>query len=224
MRKKFTFLDLPPLEVITDKMEGKSRYYHLPDGTKFPSITTVLGHFNKKHIQEWRERVGEKEANRQSNMASTHGTKVHNSLDRILKNESNIITESKNNPLLQSALVDLRPHIELIDNIHHMEAALYSRRLGVAGRVDLIAEYRGVPVIIDFKTSKKKKKTEWIQHYFEQATAYSYMYQDMTGIQIEFIMIMMSSPEGPQVWIKKRDNYVDSLVEKIHKYKLDMGW
>ena len=42
--------------------DGK-RFYTLPDGTRLPSVTTVLGAQKKASIMAWRKRVGEEKAN-----------------------------------------------------------------------------------------------------------------------------------------------------------------
>ena len=62
----------------------------------------------------------------------------------------------------------LSPELAKIDNIHSLEGSMYSKQLGIAGTVDCIAEYNGELAIIDFKTSKKPKPREWIDHYFVQ--------------------------------------------------------
>ena len=46
------------------------------------------------------------------------------------------------------------PYLDKINNIHAIERTLYSEYLGLAGRVDCIAEYEGELAVIDFKTSK----------------------------------------------------------------------
>jgi genome maintenance exonuclease 1 len=98
---------------------------------------------------------------------------------------------------------------------------LYSETLGLAGRTDVIAEYDGVASIIDFKTSLNMKKEAWIDNYFEQGTAYSLMYEELTGIKIEQIVIIISvdHEDKPQEFIKNRNDYVDSLKNKIEAYK-----
>ena len=42
------------------------------------------------------------------------------------------------------------------------------------------------------------------------------------AFEIPFIAIMMVSPEGPQMWLKRRHRYVSSLEEKIKTYYLDV--
>ena len=82
----FTHLDNDIPEIKTETID-KKRYYVTPEGKKYPSITTVLGHFNKKAIYEWRQRVGNKEANRISTQASRRGTKVHQMCEDFINNE-----------------------------------------------------------------------------------------------------------------------------------------
>ena len=56
--------------------DGK-RYYTLPDGTRLPSVTTVLGAQKKKAIMEWRKRVGEAKAQEIVTEAAGVGTRMH---------------------------------------------------------------------------------------------------------------------------------------------------
>ena len=65
---------LEPLPTV--EVDGK-RHYVTPNGTKLPSVTTVLGHFKKDKILEWRNRVGAEEADKVTNRAGTRGTKFH---------------------------------------------------------------------------------------------------------------------------------------------------
>jgi genome maintenance exonuclease 1 len=114
----------------------------------------------------------------------------------------------------------LIPHIQKINNIHYIEQALWSERIGLAGRVDLIAEWDGVLSVIDFKTSKKIKKSEDIQDYFAQCTAYSGMYEEHVGVGIEQIVIIMAvENEEPLIFIEKVENHINTLVEHISFYR-----
>jgi genome maintenance exonuclease 1 len=206
---------LKPLSV--EEKNGK-RFYVSPNSIKLPSVTTVLGHFKKAQIIEWRNRVGEKEANSISGRASVRGTKFHTLLEKYLRNEQTLFEGVM--PDMKQAFSDIRSTIDKIDNIHYIEAPLYSEVLGVAGRTDVIAEFDGVPSIIDFKTSRREKKEEWITDYFEQATAYSLMYEELTQFQIHQVVIIISVDglDKPQVFVKDRLNYIDSLMTKIEIY------
>jgi genome maintenance exonuclease 1 len=151
--------------------------------------------------------------------AATRGTKFHALMERYLKNEEDILEGVM--PDMKQSFRDMLETLDLIDNIHYIECALYSDELGVAGRCDLVAEFGGTLSIIDFKTSLKTKKEEWIDHYFEQATAYALMYEEIVGTPINQIVIIISSDHNdqPQVFIRDKEQYIQGLLEKIEMYK-----
>jgi len=209
--------DLKPLSV--EEIHGK-RYYISPSGKKLPSVTTVLGHFKKKQISEWRARVGDEQANRISTRAATRGTKFHNMMEKYLLNDNTLFEDIM--PDMKQAFHDVKDAIDKIDNIHYIEGQMFSERLGLAGRTDCIGEYDGVLSIIDFKTSLKPKKKEWIENYFEQGTAYAMMYEELVGNPIDNIVIIVSTDDGSQplqVFQENKYDYIQSLLEKIHIYK-----
>lgn len=220
MLKRFNHLDLPALPKIEQQTAADgSRQYVTPDGSRLPSVTTVLGHFQKQHIVKWRKRVGEEEANKISGRASRRGTKFHKLMEGYLGNEQGFLNEA--DIVEQMAFKDAQKVVDKIDNIHYIEAALFSYKVGLAGSVDCIAEFDGVPSVIDFKTSSKLKDENWIQNYFEQCTAYSLMYQDMTTVKIPQIVVIISVDHeiNPQVFVKDRKDYVESLYYKVKEYK-----
>lgn len=218
--KKFNFVQgLPELKQLeTDESTGE-RFYISPNGKKLPSVTTVLGHFKKKAMIEWRNRVGHEEADKISTRASMRGTRFHNMLESYLRNEDHFLDGVM--PDMKQSFRDMQETLDLIDNIHYIESPLYSERLGVAGRTDVIAEFGKTLSIIDFKTSRKQKKEEWIENYFEQGTAYALMYEELVGKPIDQIVILIScdDSEHPQVFIRDKNQYIQSLLEKIHIYK-----
>jgi ATP-dependent exoDNAse (exonuclease V) beta subunit len=132
--------------------------------------------------------------------------------EKVLDNEE--IDTSKLSLLDLEIWNEFKPLLNRIDNIHAQEIALYSDHLRLAGRVDCIAEFDGKLSIIDFKTSKKPKKKEWIENYFAQAAAYAIMYEERTGIPINRSVIMIAvEGDDPQIFIEKRDNFVPLLLK-----------
>ena len=212
----FTHLDNDIPEIKTETIDRK-RYYVTPEGKKYPSITTVLGHFNKKAIYEWRQRVGEKEANRISTQASRRGTKVHQMCEDFINNE---LDEKKFMPSDKETFNSIKNILaNNINNIHCQEATLYSDYLQVAGRVDCVAEWEGKLSVIDFKTSRRLKKREHIHNYFQQGSAYCVMYEERTKVPVSQVVIVMTvDSEKPQIFIEKRDSWIPSLMEKIKLY------
>lgn len=189
-----------------------SRRYFTESGAAYPSVTTVLSVLSRDSIKAWRQRVGAEEANKVSRQASTRGTKIHLLCEDILNNKE---IDTSNMSLLDKEMFNkFRPLLDRIDNIHGQEIALFSDHLRLAGRVDCIAEFDGKLSIIDFKTSKKPKKKEWIESYFAQAAGYAIMYEERTGIPINRSAILIAiEGDEPQVFVETRDNYVDVLLK-----------
>lgn len=209
--------DLPNLKSETFP-DGK-RYYVTPSGKKLPSVTTVIGAMKKQSIMEWRKRVGEEEANRISRLATGRGNNVHLLAEKYLNNESiNWIREMPDAVAMFRTLIK---DLQRINNIHYQEQALWSETIGMAGRVDLIAEFDGVLSVIDFKTSKRVKTKEDITDYFAQCTAYSAMYEELVGKPIEQIVIIMAVEDQnePCIFVERTEDHLENLVEHINFYQ-----
>jgi len=213
-------LDLSPLE--REHIDGV-RYYKIPDEeelVKMVSITSVTSHFNKEIFVKWRKRVGNEEADRITKAATGRGTDMHTLTEHYLKNED---LPKGLRPISDFLFKISKGHLNKIDNIHALEGPLYSKELGVAGTVDCIAEYDGELAIIDFKTSKKPKPRDWIEHYFVQCMAYGCMLYEMTGISIKKLVIIMACENGECVIYEERDKakYIKLLGEYINKFVKD---
>jgi len=215
-----TFTYCPP-KVLADLKsttfpDGK-RYYTLDDGTRLPSVTTVIGLQKKAAIFEWRKRVGEEEANRISKQATSRGTNVHTICENYLNNKVDYMKGIMPDAL--EYFLSIKPYLNKINNIHYQEAALWSKQLGMAGRVDCIAEYEGELSVIDFKTSSKVKAREDILDYFWQTTAYSLMYEELVGRPINNLVIIMAVKDSePLIFKEKTSDHIDGLAEAIHYY------
>jgi genome maintenance exonuclease 1 len=122
---------------------------------------------------------------------------------------------------MKQAFRDAEETLDKIDNIHYIEAQLWSEKLGTAGRTDVIGDYDGVLSVIDFKTSLREKKESYIQNYFEQGTAYAEMYEERVGKPIDQIVIIISVDglDYPQVFIKNKKDHIENLMSKILAYK-----
>lgn len=192
------------------------RFYTLPDGTSFPSVTTVIGAKPKPGIIAWRKSVGEEEANRVCQVACNRGTNVHTLCERYLNNE--LLS-----PMMPDAIEmfnSIRHILNNINDVWYQEQALYSKTLGMAGRVDCIGHYNGVLSIIDFKTSKKPKKVEDIGDYFLQTTAYAIMIKEMLGVTIHnSVIIMAVQDDKPLVFESKTKDHMKGLLESIQYYR-----
>ena len=209
-------IDLGYDDLVADT-QPTGRTYITPDGSRFPSITTVLNILSEEYITAWRSRVGEEEANKVSHRASTRGTLVHSILEKYLLNEDT----TKFLPHIKQSLENIRPILdENITKIYGLEVPLYSRHLGVAGRCDCISVFDGVPSIVDFKTSSKIKTEEMAQPWYHQMTAYAIMVEELTGQPIEEVNAIVSMEDGQyQVFTADPKDYVESLYGLRQQYR-----
>jgi hypothetical protein len=214
------------LKELTTETINRKRFYVTPEGNKYPSITTVLSVRNKKGLFEWRKRVGEQVANHIARTAAARGTKVHHMCEDYLNNMHNEspekFAEHAKNFLPWCLFKRLRRGVLCnIDNIHAQEAGLYSDKYKVAGRVDCIAEYKGVPSIIDFKTSTKERNDSWNENYYIQGSAYAEMFGERTGIEINQVVILVVTEDGTvQEFIKNKDKYLPMLEETVTEWSV----
>ena len=207
---------LGDIELNTVTENGK-RCYVTPTGEKYPSVTTVLSNYKKDGIIKWRKRVGEKEANKISTKASRRGTKVHKLCEDYLNNESAFQGYTPDNVDMFKTIQSTLNEIEVV---YAQERTLFSHHLKTAGRVDCVGKFRGKTHIIDFKTSNKPKKWEWIDNYFMQGSAYSVMWEEMTGVPVPYIAIIIAvADDTPQVFVENRDTWINKFIEVRNDYK-----
>ena len=217
----FNHVDVNLPKLSRETIDGV-RYYSVPDEEellKLVSITSVTSHFNKEIFVNWRKKVGNEEADRITKAATKRGTDMHTLTENYLKNE-----ELPEVPPISDFLFKIaKGKLNKIDNIHALEGALYSKELGIAGTVDCIAEYDGELAIIDFKTSKKPKPRNWVEHYFVQCMAYGCMLYELTGISVKKLVIIMACENGECVIYEERDKakYIRLLQQYIRKFVND---
>ena len=212
-------LNLPKLERET--IDGV-RYYSVPNEDellKLVSITSVTSHKNRQIFVDWRKKVGEEEADKITKQATSRGTDMHTLVENYLHNRDLPPVQ----PLSDFLFKISKSTLNRINNIHALEGSLYSKQLGIAGTVDCIAEFDGELAIIDFKTSKKPKPREWIEHYFVQCMAYGCMLYELTGISVKKLVIIMACENGECVVYEERNKskYIKLLSKYIRKFVRD---
>lgn len=168
------------------------RTYLTPEGNQYDSVTTWLGKISDKDwIKEWYARVGEIEAKTITKRASERGTRLHNNVEKYLKNEEINIADLS--MLDKSLFKPFAAHLDThVNNIKAIEYPLYSDVLRLAGTIDLCAEYDKVLSTIDFKTAKKRKNKEDILNYFLQCTIYAIMLAERYNIKANKIVIIIA--------------------------------
>ena len=206
--------DIDDIQVPHREIMAGRRVYVTPNGHTYPSITSVLGSQPKPSLDAWRERVGDEEADRIMKESAKLGTAVHDLCERYLSNQNLLMVNDE----ARGVFNRFRFLLGNINNIVGLEIPLYSDILKLAGTADCIAEYNGVLSVIDFKTSKRAKKEEWIEDYFIQAFFYSAAFFEMTGAIPEQIVILIAVRESFEVQVfkkpfKEMDTYIEKLIQ-----------
>lgn len=199
---------------------NSGRRYVTPEGNSYSSVTSWLSRSSDNTwLTEWKARVGEEQARKISTRASIRGTLLHNNAESYLRND---LVEVADMGLLERDLfVPLSKHLSKhVDNIRAIELSVYSDTLKLAGTLDLCAEYDGKLSIIDFKTSKEKKKLEHISDYFIQCSLYSYMIQELYNIKIDQLVVLIGVDfqSTTQTFIQSRKDWDDILFSRIKQH------
>ena len=224
--------------------ENGLRFYQVTEGSeivaKLPSVTTILGETkDKSGLEKWRKRVGEKEADRISNLSMSRGTIMHRLIelyktktegeaqDRLVElkeiaktdDEVNEFSEDENGELyLEEAWkffykfwFNSADYFDRVKEVIEAETFLWTTKGGGwAGTVDNISTLvDGTIKIIDYKNSRKPKREDWVQDYYMQAAAYFIAYWDMSG----------KKADGAEIWIA---NEVDNLPQTFSLTQADL--
>jgi len=204
-------LDLAP-RVELERVDGEhGRYYIAPTGEHLDSVTTVLGKYHKKDLSGWRRRIGNKRANEITTQAGIRGTAIHNLCEKYVLNDPDYAKGAM--AVNKSQFLSLKSTLdEHITKVYGVEFPLHSIKMQTAGTVDLLCEWDGIPTVVDYKTSKKIKKEEWITSYFEQATVYAIMATQQLKMPFQQIIILMCvDNERPKLYKKSPLQYVKQV-------------
>jgi len=220
VNKIFNHIDVEFKELNVIEEDGQ-RLYDTPKGN-LVSVTTVTGWRKSLFFAEWRKH-NPKEASR----VTHRGNKLHTLIEHYINNEfspDDAEHKAAISPDTLELFLQLQPELDKIDNVYAQEVPLFSEALGLAGRVDCVAEYDGKLSIIDFKGSTRSKRKSGIKNYFLQATAYAIMWQEMTGTPIDNFAILISCEDGKvQVFEGRPLDYVRDLKDCIDDYKTNSG-
>jgi len=211
-------VEFPQLKRTT--INGKRHYHREGDISRaYPSVTSITSLKSRKSIQEWRARVGEAEANRITTKATRQGTKAHALIEHYLV--SDLLPESMPNEYELFKMFKAQAD-EHIDNIRTIEGQMMSDYLRCAGTVDLIADYDGKISIIDWKTSSRPKKEEWVTGYFMQESAYAVMFEENTNIPVSQLVTIVACSTGEvQVFKTNRDKWIGEFIRYRDQYEAE---
>lgn len=169
------------------------RFYKTPAGL-LHSVTTVLGNTrDQRGLQQWREWVGESEADLILKVACARGDGHHLNIEGVLlRNE-----EPKLSLLTRPYWKSFKPFLDEIKKPLLVEGAVWHKD-GYAGTLDCIAQLHetgDAPILLDWKTADKPKPPEGLYEYSLQCAAYvhaaNYVYKNI-GVEIKAAKIVIA--------------------------------
>jgi CRISPR/Cas system-associated exonuclease Cas4 (RecB family) len=209
-----------------ESVEGR-RLYATPDGSKVPSVTTILDKTKPEEsriaLANWRRAVGEQKAQQITTEAANRGTRMHKYLEDYVKGE--VLRESVSNPYAQQSLdmakIVIDKGFPKINEVWGVEVPLYFPGL-YAGTTDCCGVHEGEEAILDYKQTNKPKKREYIDDYFIQLTAYAMAHNEVHGTNIRKGVILMCSKDYEyQEFIlesKDFDYWQDRWLARVEQY------
>jgi len=184
------------------------RLYLCPDGSKVPSVTTILSATQSKEKKEslmrWKNSVGHQKAQQITTEAAGRGTRMHTYLEDFILNgtlsQPGTNPYSKQSNLMAETIIN--NGLTHVNEIWGSEVGLYYPEL-YAGTTDAVGVHKNEDAILDYKQSNKPKKVEQIDDYFLQLTLYMMAHNKVYGTDIRkgVILMCVAPPEiSPGVW------------------------
>jgi hypothetical protein len=209
--------------LLKETAEDGDRTYTTSDGkTQYPSVTTVLKAHNEKGIARWKKKVGKEESERIARKASHRGASVHSALEALLKNED--VSKLGLFPEARPLFIRMKKVLEFrMTEVHALEAPLLSHSLRLGGTTDCVGVYDNLLSIVDYKTSLRPKKLEWVSGYFMQGVAYAKMWEETIGSKIEQIVVLIGVDNHPYCQVFRLrpvqfEPYMNELISYRDKY------
>jgi hypothetical protein len=204
-----------PIERVT--IDGKRRYI-TPEGFAYPSVTTVLGERKSEGLKAWIASVGEEVANKRKTQGANRGTALHNIYECFLNND---LTVSDHDPITYNLFKNSIGWLQQgLTKVHNLEFAVWSDRLQTAGTCDNLCEWEGVKSVLDYKTSFKPKKEEWVTDYFIQEATYAMCVYERIGLKVPQIVTFIVNEQDPepQVFVRKTEDYIGEAIKIFKDY------
>ena len=175
-----------------------SRHYDVSNEI-LPSVTTILqstqSDEKKASLANWRQKVGENEAEKIRDEAARRGTAMHEYLEYYVRNKKLLDLSNEGQAARSMGQAIINQGFKDLSEIWGSEAVLFYPGL-YAGQTDLCGIYSGRESIIDFKQTNKPKRIEWIEDYFLQLAAYAMAHDQVYNTCVDQGVILMCSKDG----------------------------
>lgn len=191
---------------------------------KLIRVTSVLSFVESAWKERWWRKIGFEEADKISKESAEFGTKVHSFVDASLTVElGGIIEIDRVNSAMVQCGSKIIKYLEsnkitpwFKTNKDSLEVEVKDTKLGLIGHFDYLANINGEPVMIDFKTSNKMRKSFPLQ-----TAAYAKMANEMFSINITKGIIIRSHWNKDKQEVEFEVKEYNNLVKKYWpKFKM----
>lgn len=184
-------------EAITDP--SQDRNYETPDGL-FPSITTILKatmpERKRRGLAWWYRQQGRRRAEAIRQQFADWGHAVHAELEARLSGAPSTLEPWTDAEVGQTADAVMEALSGSVGAIWAQEAVVWSRSMGVAGRLDFAGEIDGAPCVLDFKVVRKPKERSQMEDYFLQGAFYAAAWNEMHEAEIDAVAVVVAVVGG----------------------------
>lgn len=202
------------------------RFYYKDDkGILLPAVTTILKTTQPIEsvaaLSNWRNKVGNVEANRIALTSRRRGELLHQWLKEYLQDLSPTTSS-----LIQPYCYSIQPVLEKLSDIHLVETVVPNYVEGYAGKVDLVARYEGVPCTIELTTAEEPKlRVGKLYDKPLQLVAYSGAInrgygESLFGTKVVNGLIVVALPgEDAEIFTFQREELLDYWQEWLKRLK-----
>lgn len=188
-----------------------------------PRVTHILSttdsEEDKDRLRKWQHKMdkihGEGGGDQQRDAAAQRGTAFHEAIQDYISTgyypEFDDPKEQDRWAAGEQIINQFKPHI------YGMEIPVESTSLGYRGTFDAIA-FPGSPAIVDWKTSNRYKRREWIENHFLQVTAYAMALEDY-AIKAETAHIVIFSPKKCQHFIVTINDHREEWLRRLELFQ-----
>jgi CRISPR/Cas system-associated exonuclease Cas4 (RecB family) len=100
-----------------------------------------------------------------------------------------------------------------------LELFVCSKKLGLAGRLDILGLYNGYLTLPDLKSSLKKKCPSYITDYYCQVTIYAMMCEELFGLEVKKGLILVSTmADGLQKFEFEIDVWREKVLDRVRLF------
>jgi len=200
----------------------------------YPRVTEILeltqSEEAKAKLEGWRQRCYAQGIDPEllSQQAKDIGTAFHTAIFNYLKLAEEPYFASLLTCGKQAGLIEFtrwRFALPYLDSLKasflYLEQEVISQRWHYIGHLDGLALLNNALVIIDWKTSGKYKKREWIQDYFIQGAAYAIaaLESGLVSKLPDEVHIYIFSPQRTQVFTAPVASFGPQWIQRLKQYE-----